>query len=277
MATTSTDCPNPKCLGIGTFRKGYCYRCGFHPQTTSAPAHGQTTDRPPATVLATTSAPKSPSTSKSTGDSTQNLRRGASLIIAYLISASYGVRLEGKVASPVAIRTSVVALGHGDRLTKLAMLLAGSYAVLLLVRTYLPFIVVFLVLLLFIPRLRSFIPISWLLHLSGTRPYTPRQEVEIPVNTFTMATSDGRLLEVVLRGELRGGGVRQGDTISILGRILRNTTIQTRSMTSLTTGASTTTRDHPALVKSRSKSIVSLIAIATLCFLIYAQIRAYTT
>ena len=192
--------------------------------------------------------------------------------------AGAGNAIEGKITALGVPRTEVVALGPGDALARIVAKLAFVLVVVLVVVALFPFIVVLLILGLLLPGLRGLMPSPWLFLLGrggGQNNQNQRQDVEIPVTPFTVTTPDGRRLEVVLRGELQGGSPHLGDTVSVQGRAGRNGTIHAKSITNTATGARTTTREHPALVKARIKTFGSLITLVCLCFIVYSVVSAY--
>lgn len=264
----------PECGGERTIRKGVCFRCGYREKLPSASGQPKTAPAVPVEpVIATTpvqSVPVAPrpvlpySPPKSASPSS---------------TAVVGVKgTEGRITALGAPRTEVVALGPGDALARVTGRLAFALVMLLSIIALFPLIVVIVALSLVIPGLRGLMLSPWLVlrgRGAGRNGQDQRQEVEIPITPFTLTTTDGRRIEVILRGELQGGSPHLGDDVSVHGRIGRNGTIEARSVTNTATGAKTTTRRHPALVKARVKAILSIIALVGLCLLVYSLARTY--
>jgi len=94
-------------------------------------------------------------------------------------------------------------------------------------------------------------------------PEGPNQ-LSIPINTFLLQTHSGDSVECMLRGELRGGSLRQGDEVDVEGRLSRHGVLTVSSMVNARTGATTT-----AYVDPRAKGGI-LRAVLMVVFLILA-------
>ncbi|OYN93384.1 hypothetical protein CGZ95_18650 [Enemella evansiae] len=87
------------------------------------------------------------------------------------------------------------------------------------------------------------------------------REVEIPVIPFTVTDASGTRTEVVIRGELKGGDIHQGDRVEVRGRG-RSGVLEAKLVRNLDTGSQTRPRTHPAVFRSRAVLIGGLLVFA---------------
>jgi hypothetical protein len=133
------------------------------------------------------------------------------------------------------------------------------------IRSLLVLVIALILLLALVGPLRSLILGAMVMVPRGRRASSPqRQDVEIPVTAFTLTTAGGQSVEVVLRGELRGGALHLGDSVEVWGRAVRAGWVQAKAVVNTVSGARTTTRQHPALTRSRIETIGGAIAVVFL-------------
>ncbi len=248
----------PDCGGERTIRKGVCFRCGYRlPKNERLPAESSRPE-PPAAESFRCEPPAAESFQ------TVPLPVEPTVVEAGPTNRATGTAggLTGKITSIGTPRFEVVGLKWGGALAWLATKLALFIGFLLL----LPLVITFMVVMLVIPPLRGLAisPLFLLFGRGGSGGHPRSEDVEIPVTPFTVTTADGRSVEIVLRGELQGGSPHLGDAVAVRGRPSRNGTINAKSVTNVDTGARITTREHPAVVRSRIKAVASVIALVLL-------------
>lgn len=252
----------PECNGERTIRKGVCFRCG-HREPRAGTAGGSARPRPdppspappvprqrPVVPTAPAPAPR-PAPSSPVGGRADG-------------------RLVGTITSLGAQRTEVVVLTWGDALARVVARLGFLVGVVMMIIVLLPFVLLIGVLMLLFGSLRALLPgiLAPLLSGGGRMGQPQQREVEVPVTPFTLTTPDGRMREVVLRGELRGGSPHLGDTVEVEGKESRDGTIRAHSVRNTATGARTTTKEHPAVVRSRVMAVASLVGIVVLGYVL---------
>ncbi len=162
------------------------------------------------------------------------------------------------------VRTEFVEFSLSDGLAKIALTLALlSVGIWLFMTILLPLILILVLLLIFMPALRWLVPLPFMAMGRGRRRDEPR-DVELPITPLTVSTDAGVSVEVVLRGELRGGSPHLGDEVDVVGRTRRDGTVQASALLNRRTGARTTTRLHPAILRSRVRTFSS-IAVILVC------------
>lgn len=236
-----------------------CFRCGYRaPKAATVPP----------LPAQTPTLPTRPSTATSTGPR-------ATPVPAPVPAASPGPRgdssdLRGRITTLGAPRVELVELAWGDALVGIVSKLALVVVLIMGTIVFFPVVVILLLVMLFVPALRTLLPMSMLFMRGrgGRDPQSQRREVEIPITPFTLATDDGRTVEVELRGELHGGSPHLGDTVEVRGHMSRNGTIAAQRVTNTATGASITTREHPAVVRSRVQATASIAAMIVLALVL---------
>lgn len=169
-------------------------------------------------------------------------------------------------------------MGWGSALGGVATKLAFVLLVIVGLIAFLPFLVIMLVAVMFFPALRGFMP-NPLRFLTGSgrqSGQSRREDLEIPVTAFTLTMPNDQQIEVILRGELQGGSPHLGDSVEVQGRPRQNGTIQARTVINKATGARITTREHPAVVRSRIQALLRVIAIVILVIVIVSIARSLT-
>lgn len=248
----------PECGGDRTIHKGVCFRCGYRvPKAPASPTAPQ--------VPAPDPAPTAPLPRQ--GGSGYVPAPSSSVPAPRSPSGSAAVGLVGEITSIGTPRFEVVELSWGDMLARIVGQLASLVALILGAIVFFPIIILLLLIMLLVPAARFLMPNPLMLMLgrrggSGDQPQ--RRDIEVPVTPFTITTPDGRPVEIVLRGELRGGSPHLGDPVQVQGRVNRNGAVQAKAVLNRATGTTTTVREHPAIARSRVKAIVSLVAIAFL-------------
>lgn len=101
-------------------------------------------------------------------------------------------------------------------------------------------------------------------------PQGPDQ-LSIPINTFLLQTHSGDSVECMLRGELRGGSLRQGDEVDVEGRLSRHGVLTVSSMVNARTGAATTAYVDPGAKGGNLRAILMVVfLILVIWFLVSA-------
>lgn len=195
------------------------------------------------------------------------------------VASPSGKGWRGRIISLGVPRTEVVSLRVGDALAKLAGQLAVLVVMVMLARIFFWMLVVVVLLMI------VFRPLRWLLSPAlqvggmmrgrGGGQQLNRLDVEVPVTSFTLNDSSGKLHEVVLRGELRGGSPHLGDEVEVVGRVGRNGEIRAKAVKNLATRATVSTRLHPAEGRARLQVVMGVIAIPLLAFMAYALVTTF--
>jgi len=263
----------PECGGQNTIRKGVCFRCGHRePKSTPLPVPAPK----PAPVV--TPPPPSPKPFPAPVFTPPPPTPSPSPVYpptpaASPVSADQRNAVQGKITSLGTPRTEVVELKWGDILSRTAVSLTMLVLILWGLITFFWIVVIVLLIVLLVPPIRSMLPFLLMMRRGGGKNNDSKPEdIEIPVTPFTITTSSGESIEVVLRGELQGGSPHLGDTVEVHGRRSGNGTIKASSVVNIVTGAKTTTREHPAATRSRWKAIGGGIVTAVMLFLLISVV-----
>lgn len=253
-----------KCAGVRTVRKSRCLRCG------------ETKHSPAATPSPVPANPTLPIPSNPAGPPAPPVPSSGSLPRPAPIGGRAPL-LAGRITALGSPRTEVVDLSVSGALSKLAGVVSMlTVAAWLLITVLLPWIILLILLLIFIPALRMFAPLLLVAGRGGGGRSPERPEVEIPITTFTLTSTTGETTEVVLRGELRGGSPHFGDEVDVEGRLRGNGTVEARTVTNRVTRAQITPRMHPAVTRARAKIIVSIAALAVSTLMLFTLYSAMT-
>lgn len=98
-------------------------------------------------------------------------------------------------------------------------------------------------------------------------PQGPDQ-LSIPINTFLLQTHSGDSVECMLRGELRGGSLRQGDDVDVEGRLSGHGVLTVSSMVNARTGATTTAYVDPRARGGNLKAVVMVVVLILVIMLL---------
>lgn len=270
IVVTISTCPD--CGGDRTIHKGVCFRCGYRvPRAPGSPTPAQVPAPSPSTPAPFPVPPQSGS---------GYLPVPASPVPAQSSPpGSASVGLVGEITSLGTPRSEIVELSWGDTLARIVAQLASLVALILGAIIFFPIVVVLVLVMLLVPAARFLLPSPLMLLLArrgGGGEQPRRREIEVPVTPFTITTPEGRHVEVILRGELQGGSPHLGDPVEVHGRVTRNGAVQAKTVLNRATGTATTTREHPAIARSRAKAIASLFAIAFLGFVLFSLIQYLT-
>lgn len=102
-------------------------------------------------------------------------------------------------------------------------------------------------------------------------PQGPDQ-LSIPINTFLLQTHSGDSVECMLRGELRGGSLRQGDEVDVEGRLSRHGVLTVSSMVNARTGAATTAYVDP---RAKGGNLRAILMVVFLILVIWFLVSAF--
>lgn len=102
-------------------------------------------------------------------------------------------------------------------------------------------------------------------------PQGPDQ-LSIPINTFLLQTHSGDSVECMLRGELRGGSLRQGDEVDVEGRLSRHGVLTVSSMVNARTGATTTAYVDP---RAKGGNLRAILMVVFLILVIWFLVSAF--
>ena len=97
-------------------------------------------------------------------------------------------------------------------------------------------------------------------------------QLTIPVNTFLLKAHDGRSVECMIRGELRGGALRQGDDVDVEGRLDGQGVLKVSNMVHASTGAVTSAYVDP---RARGGSMRAVLACGVLVIMIVYLAKAF--
>lgn len=269
--TVATISICPDCGGDRTIHKGVCFRCGYRVPRVPGPPTAPPVPAP--TVPAPLPVPPQQ------GGSGYLPAQPPSVPAQSSPTGSASVGLVGEITSLGMPRSEIVELSWGDTLARIVAQLAALVALILGAIIFFPIVIVLVLVMLLVPAARFLLPNPLMLLLArrgggGNQP--PPRDIEVPVTPFTITTPQGRHVEVILRGELRGGSPHLGDPVEVHGRVMRNGAVQAKTVLNRSTGTATTTREHPAIARSRAKAIASLFAIAFLGFVLYSLFQYLT-
>jgi len=120
-----------------------------------------------------------------------------------------------------------------------------------------------------------FAPLRFLVPMSimSTRGPQGPDQIVIPINTFLVAGDDGNAYECVLRGELRGGALRQGDHVDIQGRFDKHGVMDVSSMANLRTGAAVSAFVDPRAKGGHIRAIAATVLLISAIWLVASRLR----
>jgi hypothetical protein len=107
---------------------------------------------------------------------------------------------------------------------------------------------------------------------AGSRRQQRPSQVQVPVTPFVLRGDDGNAYDCILRGEVRGGFLKLGEPVEVIGRIDRSSVVRVSQVRSLRTNAITTGWVERRAKFARIHTIVGFIAIIFLIFLLLSLV-----
>jgi hypothetical protein len=123
-----------------------------------------------------------------------------------------------------------------------------------------------------------FAPLRMLLvpSLMGGRQRRNRaDELQVPINPFVLKGEDGTEYDCTLRGEVRGGFLKLGESVEVVGRVDRTRVIQVNSVRSLRTGAVTQGWVDPRARMARVHAVAGVVFLIAMLILLLSIFSAF--